>query len=204
VIESPISSSQSARSTGTGNHVDSQNTIPGTSAAPNRPTRTLEGSPTPTSTTQAPGSGTVIDPTASDQEKPPSEPDSQSTSPAKKSVFAQTFAIGKMVLFHSWINVLLVFVPVGLITHFVHAPAEVVFAMNAIAIIPLAGLLSYATETVAAEMGDAIGALLNITFGNAVELIIFMYVITLVQVIKTREREKPRGVIKSIASHIIR
>ena len=48
----------------------------------------------------------------------------------------------------------------------------IVFAMNAIAIIPLAGLLSYATENVAADFGDTIGAFMNITFGNAVELII--------------------------------
>ncbi|KAH8681998.1 Ca2+ transporter [Xylariales sp. PMI_506] len=46
--------------------------------------------------------------------------------------------------------------------------------MNAIAIIPLAGLLSHATESVARKLGDAIGALLNVTFGNAVELIIFI------------------------------
>ncbi len=53
-------------------------------------------------------------------------------------------------------------------------PAGVIFAMNAIAIIPLAGLLSHATESVASRLGDTVGALLNVTFGNAVELIIFM------------------------------
>jgi len=52
--------------------------------------------------------------------------------------------------------------------------AGVVFAMNAIAIVPLAGLLSHATESVASQLGDTVGALMNITFGNAVELIIFM------------------------------
>ncbi len=53
-------------------------------------------------------------------------------------------------------------------------PAGVIFAMNALAIVPLASLLSYATESVASRLGDTIGALLNVTFGNAVELIIFM------------------------------
>jgi len=48
----------------------------------------------------------------------------------------------------------------------------IIFAMNAIAIIPLAGLLTHATETVAASLGDTLGALLNVSFGNAVELII--------------------------------
>jgi Ca2+:H+ antiporter len=53
-------------------------------------------------------------------------------------------------------------------------PAGVIFAMNAIAISPLAGLLSYATQSVASRMGDTVGALMNVTFGNAVELIILM------------------------------
>ena len=44
--------------------------------------------------------------------------------------------------------------------------------MNAVAIVPLAGLLAHATESVASEMGDTIGSLMNVTFGNAVELII--------------------------------
>ena len=52
------------------------------------------------------------------------------------------------------------------------AGRRLVFAMNAIAIIPLAGLLSHATESVAHKLGDTLGALLNVSFGNAVELII--------------------------------
>lgn len=80
----------------------------------------------------------------------------------------------KDILFSSIINVLLVFVPVGIAVEFSGAPAGIVFAMNAIAIIPLAGLLSHATESVARRLGDTIGALMNVTFGNAVELIIFM------------------------------
>ncbi|KAL9586182.1 MAG: hypothetical protein Q9203_003944 [Teloschistes exilis] len=82
----------------------------------------------------------------------------------------------KKILFGSWINTLLVFVPVGIAVHLAHVSPTIVFAMNAIAIIPLAALLAHATQSVAIEMGDTIGALLNITFGNAVELIIFMYV----------------------------
>ncbi|OIW23957.1 hypothetical protein CONLIGDRAFT_649278 [Coniochaeta ligniaria NRRL 30616] len=85
--------------------------------------------------------------------------------------FART---SKMILLHSKLNLLLVFVPVGIVVAQVHPSPGIVFAMNAIAIIPLAGLLSHATESVARNMGDAIGALLNVTFGNAVELIIFI------------------------------
>lgn len=73
---------------------------------------------------------------------------------------------------YSWINVLLVFVPVGIVAEAVHLSPAVIFAMNAVAIIPLAGLLSHATESVASRLGDTVGALLNVTFGNAVELII--------------------------------
>jgi Ca2+:H+ antiporter len=80
----------------------------------------------------------------------------------------------KNALTHSWINLLLVFVPVGIVAKLVHLKPEIIFSMNAIAIIPLAGLLAHATEVVAARVGDALGALLNVSFGNAVELILFI------------------------------
>lgn len=87
----------------------------------------------------------------------------------------------KRILYSSWINWLLVFVPVGIIlgvlVDWVHTDLvspSAVFAINAVAIIPLASLLAYATESVAVKLGDTIGALLNVTFGNAVELIIFI------------------------------
>jgi Ca2+:H+ antiporter len=80
----------------------------------------------------------------------------------------------KNALFHSYINIMLVFVPVGIAAKLVHLKPEIVFSMNAIAIIPLAGLLAHATEVVAARVGDALGALLNVSFGNAVELILFI------------------------------
>ncbi|OHE91129.1 calcium/proton exchanger [Colletotrichum orchidophilum] len=92
----------------------------------------------------------------------------------KPGVFTRFYVTCKMILFHSWVNVLLVFVPVGIITKALGVSPGIVFAMNAIAIIPLAGLLSHATESVASKLGDTIGALLNVTFGNAVELIIFI------------------------------
>ncbi|KAJ5110459.1 hypothetical protein N7532_000994 [Penicillium argentinense] len=80
----------------------------------------------------------------------------------------------KEALCHSWVNVLLVFVPVGIAVKAAGLSPAIVFAMNAVAIIPLAGLLSHATESVASRLGDTIGALINVTFGNAVELIIFI------------------------------
>ena len=80
----------------------------------------------------------------------------------------------KNALTYSWVNVLLLFVPIGIIVEFIPLSPTIVFAMNAIAIIPLAGLLSHATEAVASRLGDTLGALLNVSFGNAVELIIFI------------------------------
>jgi len=80
----------------------------------------------------------------------------------------------KNAITHSWINVLLVFVPLGIAVKLAGLKPELVFSMNAIAIIPLAGLLAHATEVVAARVGDALGALLNVSFGNAVELILFI------------------------------
>ena len=46
------------------------------------------------------------------------------------------------------------------------------FLLSVLAIIPLAALLSHATEAVAARMGDAVGGLLNATLGNLTELVI--------------------------------
>ena len=46
------------------------------------------------------------------------------------------------------------------------------FILSVLAIVPLAGLLSHATESVAAKTGDAAGGLLNATLGNLTELVI--------------------------------
>ncbi|KAI1374280.1 calcium/proton exchanger [Hypoxylon crocopeplum] len=93
----------------------------------------------------------------------------------KPNVIVETYLEFKKVLLHSWINLFLVCVPVGIaIANIPNRNAGATFGVNAVAIIPLAALLSHATESVARRMGDTIGALLNVTFGNAVELIIFI------------------------------
>ncbi len=78
----------------------------------------------------------------------------------------------KVAILSSRVNYLLVFVPVGMAVKFTGADQPVVFSLNALAVVPLANLLSYATESAAMRLGDTVGALLNITFGNAVEVII--------------------------------
>lgn len=69
-------------------------------------------------------------------------------------------------LFGSWINILLVFVPIGFALYYSHKVGPVpVFIVNFIAIIPLAAVLSYATEELAIRVGETFGGLLNATFG---------------------------------------
>ncbi|KAL2782619.1 calcium ion transporter Vcx1 [Aspergillus keveii] len=69
-------------------------------------------------------------------------------------------------------NVLLLFVPLGIAAGALHWESSVVFALNFMAILPLAGLLSFATEELAATLGPTLGGLVNATCGNAVELIV--------------------------------
>lgn len=90
----------------------------------------------------------------------------------KANIVIRFYHTTKDTILSSWLNVLLVFVPIGIAVQVAGVNPTVVFALNAIAIIPLAGLLSHATESVASNMGDTVGALMNVTFGNAVELII--------------------------------
>ena len=69
-------------------------------------------------------------------------------------------------------NWLLVMVPVTVILERAHAAAPVVFFSAAFAIVPIASLIVRATEQISTRTGDAVGGLLNATFGNAPELII--------------------------------
>lgn len=74
---------------------------------------------------------------------------------------------------HSPLLWLLVFVPATLACRQVMPESHVLlFLLSVLAIIPLATLLSHATESVAAKTGDAVGGLLNATLGNLTELII--------------------------------
>jgi Ca2+:H+ antiporter len=68
---------------------------------------------------------------------------------------------------------LLAFVPVAFAAHKLYPQAHTLhFALSVLAIVPLAALLSHATESVAAKTGDAVGGLLNATLGNLTELVI--------------------------------
>jgi len=68
---------------------------------------------------------------------------------------------------------LLVFVPALFVVAKLKADAHtLLFVLSVLAILPLAALLSHATESVAAKTGDSVGGLLNATLGNLTELVI--------------------------------
>jgi Ca2+:H+ antiporter len=62
--------------------------------------------------------------------------------------------------------------PLSLVAKFMHWSDSMQFAIACLTIIPLAGIMGRATESIAIHSGPKIGGLMNATFGNAVELII--------------------------------
>lgn len=75
-------------------------------------------------------------------------------------------------LFSSWLNVLLLFIPVTVGLELLKANPLLIFVSSSVAIIPLAGLLGRTTEHLMVHVGAGIGGLLNASMGNAAELII--------------------------------
>src|SRR5215213_5948014 len=71
----------------------------------------------------------------------------------------------------------LVLVPASLLLDYFGAPATWVFLCAAAAIVPLADWIRRGTEQLARIAGSAIGGLLNVTFGNAAELILALFVL---------------------------
>jgi Ca2+:H+ antiporter len=79
---------------------------------------------------------------------------------------------------HGWPYLLTPLIPVAVVLELTHAPATVVFAASALGIIPTAALMGRATEELAARSGPGIGGFLNVTFGNAPELIIALFALS--------------------------
>ena len=78
-------------------------------------------------------------------------------------------------LFSSWLDVLLLFLPVTVGLELLKADPLFVFISASLSIIPLAGLLGRATEHFTVYVGAGIGGLLNASLGNAAELIIAIF-----------------------------
>ncbi|WVN88089.1 calcium/proton exchanger [Cryptococcus depauperatus CBS 7841] len=105
----------------------------------------------------------------------------------------------------TWLNVLLVFIPIGwalyIAKHSGHKDSisdTAVFCTTFIAIIPLAGLLGFATEEASLRLGQTLGGLLNATLGNAVELIV-----AILALIKCELQVVQSSLVGSILSNIL-
>ncbi|KAF2753954.1 Calcium/proton exchanger [Pseudovirgaria hyperparasitica] len=98
----------------------------------------------------------------------------------------------------NYVNVLLVFVPLGIISGELGWSSTAVFILNFLAIIPLASLLAFATEEISVHVGQTLGGLLNATFGNAVELIV-----SIVALRKNEVRIVQSSMLGSILSNIL-
>jgi Ca2+:H+ antiporter len=103
---------------------------------------------------------------------------------------------------------LLVFVPAVFAGEALAPDAHMLlFALSVMAIVPLAALLSHATESVADKTGDAAGGLLNATLGNLTELVIALaalragqYTLVKASRLTTRRGRSARRSLHSLAS----
>ena len=74
-----------------------------------------------------------------------------------------------------WPYLLVPFIPIAIALEVLHAEATIIFVASALGVIPTAALMGRATEELAARSGPGIGGFLNVTFGNAPELIIAFF-----------------------------
>lgn len=71
-----------------------------------------------------------------------------------------------------YVNVLLVFVPAGIVSGVLELPTEVVFWLNFLALVPLAPVITLAVLRLSADAGPIRGGLLRAVLGNTVEMIV--------------------------------
>ncbi|SCZ87722.1 BZ3500_MvSof-1268-A1-R1_Chr2-2g05188 [Microbotryum saponariae] len=98
----------------------------------------------------------------------------------------------------TWLNVLLVFIPVGWALHFAKVNDTIIFIFTFLSIIPLAKMLGTGTEELALRVGQTLGGLLNATLGNAVELII-----AIIALVKCEIRVVQSSLLGSILSNLL-
>jgi Ca2+:H+ antiporter len=93
------------------------------------------------------------------------------TTPTPEATPKRTFLLSG----EGWPYLLVPLIPVAIVLELLHADAVLVFAASALGVIPTAALMGRATEELAARSGPGIGGFLNVTFGNAPELIIALF-----------------------------
>lgn len=142
--------------------------VQGREATPRNPVRTLENAPTsrPPREKKATQRRANFDPEVDNipEAKAPTRP--QMTPPPKPAELQRRSRRW------SWWWTLYLALPASIAARLAGADAVVVFALSGVALVPLARLLSRATEHVADRTNPATGALLNAAFGNATELIV--------------------------------
>jgi len=74
-----------------------------------------------------------------------------------------------------WPYLLVPFIVIAIVLEIVHADPVLIFAAAALGVIPTAALMGRSTEELAHRAGPGIGGFLNVTFGNAPELIIAFF-----------------------------
>ena len=84
-------------------------------------------------------------------------------------------SLGFLFTGEGWPYLLVPLIPVAVVLELVHAAPTWVFLASALGVIPTAALMGRATEELAARSGPGIGGFLNVTFGNAPELIIALF-----------------------------
>lgn len=82
--------------------------------------------------------------------------------------------------------ILLIFVPITVITNYLHLSSNLVFVLSIFAIVPLAALIAETTEAIASRIGPTFGGLLNATFGNLTEMVVSIIALKagLIEVVK--------------------
>jgi Ca2+:H+ antiporter len=97
------------------------------------------------------------------------------TAAAKEAKHMSTLNAFKSLLMASPLNILLPLVPLGIAGPRIGWSDTVVFAVNFLAMLPLAKLLGNCTEDIAVSVGETLGGLLNASFGNAVEMLLSIF-----------------------------
>ncbi|KAI5115063.1 hypothetical protein M0805_008681 [Coniferiporia weirii] len=104
----------------------------------------------------------------------------------------------KAIVLGSWLNVLLVCIPISWALHWGLKDNDVlIFVFSFLAIIPLAKLLAIATDELSMRVGQTLAGLLNATLGNAVELIV-----AVIAIVKCELQVVQSSLIGSILSNL--
>ncbi|KAI0316563.1 calcium/proton exchanger [Amylostereum chailletii] len=181
-------------------HSDSASILPPTSADTHAPLRSKTGAETSMSNTTQ---GVIHDDNAKSRRQRwfsvPSWKEFREHHKAKKLAEAPTVWQGiRAIVTMSWLNVLLIFIPISWAFHFAKLDNTLIFVFSFLAIIPLASLLAFATEELSLRLGQTLAGLLNATLGNAVELIV-----AIIALLKCELRIVQSSLVGSILSNLL-